>query len=163
MLIVWLDLCLAWWEGHRQWPGLRILPHILPGQQQAKIHKTNTQKSLYSPLAKKSLEEKSVYTVVHFNTSRRTMMVVMASDEKPQESSVSWCSHYSRLPSQLISVYTTNLADLLRFPSPSNSYLDCFSKLCGLETWIWTVFMTLTWNFLRTILQVTSPKLHSVQ
>lgn len=163
MLIVWLDLCLAWWEGHRQWPGLRILPHILPGQQQAKIHKTNTQKSLYPPLAKKSLEEKSVYTVVHFNTSRRTMMVVMASGEKPQESSVSWCSHYSRLPSQLISVYTTNLADLLRFPSPSNSYLDCFSKLCGLETWIWTVFMTLTWNFLRTILQVTSPKLHSVQ
>lgn len=163
MLIVWLDLCLAWWEGHRQWPGLRILPHILPGQQQAKIHKTNTQKSLYPPLAKKSLEEKSVYTVVHFNTSRRTMMVVMASDEKPQESSVSWCSHYSRLPSHLISVYTTYLADLLRFPSPSNSYLDCFSKLCGLETWIWTVFMTLTWNFLRTILQVTSPKLHSVQ
>lgn len=163
MLIVWLDLCLAWWEGHRQWPGLRILPHILPGQQQAKIHKTNTQKSLYSPLAKKSLEENNVYTVVHFNTSRRTMMVVMASGEKPQESSVSWCSHYSRLPSQLISVYTTNLADLLRFPSPSNSYLDCFPKLCGLETWIWTVFMTLTWNFLRTILQVTSPKLHSVQ
>lgn len=162
MLIVWLDLCLAWWEGHRQWPGLRILPHILPGQQQAKIHKTNTQKSLYSPLAKKSLEEKSVYTVVHFNTSRRTMMVVMASDEKPQESSVSWCSHYSRLPSHPISAYTTYLAHL-RSPSPSNSYLDCFSKLCGLETWIWTVFMTLTWNFLRTILQVTSPKLHSVQ
>lgn len=163
MLIVWLDLCLAWWEGHRQWPGLRILPHILPGQQQAKIHKTNTQKSLYPPLAKKSLEENSVYTVVHFNTSRRTMMVVMASGEKPQESSVSWRSHYSRLPSHLISVYTTYLADLLRFPSPSNSYLDCFPKLCGLETWIWTVFMTLTWNFLRTILQVTSPKLHSVQ
>lgn len=162
MLIVWLDLCLAWWEGHRQWPGLRILPHILPGQQQAKIHKTNTQKSLYSPLAKKSLEENSVYTVVHFNTSRRTMMVVMASDEKPQESSVSWCSHYSRLPSHPISAYTTYLAHL-RSPSPSNSYLDCFSKLCGLETWIWTVFMTLTWNFLRTILQVTSPKLHSVQ
>lgn len=162
MLIVWLDLCLAWWEGHRQWPGLRILPHILPGQQQAKIHKTNTQKSLYPPLAKKSLEEKSVYTVVHFNTSRRTMMVVMASDEKPQESSVSWCSHYSRLPSHPISAYTTYLAHL-RSPSPSNSYLDCFSKLCGLETWIWTVFMTLTWNFLRTILQVTSPKLHSVQ
>lgn len=162
MLIVWLDLCLAWWEGHRQWPGLRILPHILPGQQQAKIHKTNTQKSLYPPLAKKSLEEKSVYTVVHFNTSRRTMMVVMASGEKPQESSVSWCSHYSRLPSHPISAYTTYLAHL-RFPSPSNSYLDCFSKLCGLETWIWTVFMTLTWNFLRTILQVTSPKLHSVQ
>lgn len=162
MLIVWLDLCLAWWEGHRQWPGLRILPHILPGQQQAKIHKTNTQKSLYPPLAKKSLEEKSVYTVVHFNTSRRTTMVVMASDEKPQESSVSWCSHYSRLPSHPISAYTTYLAHL-RSPSPSNSYLDCFSKLCGLETWIWTVFMTLTWNFLRTILQVTSPKLHSVQ
>lgn len=162
MLIVWLDLCLAWWEGHRQWPGLRILPHILPGQQQAKIHKTNTQKSLYPPLAKKSLEEKSVYTVVHFNTSRRTMMVVMASGEKPQESSVSWCSHYSRLPSHPISAYTTYLAHL-RSPSPSNSYLDCFSKLCGLETWIWTVFMTLTWNFLRTILQVTSPKLHSVQ
>jgi len=162
MLIVWLDLCLAWWEGHRQWPGLRILPHILPGQQQAKIHKTNTQKSLYPPLAKKSLEENSVYTVVHFNTSRRTMMVVMASDEKPQESSVSWCSHYSRLPSHPISAYTTYLAHL-RSPSPSNSYLDCFSKLCGLETWIWTVFMTLTWNFLRTILQVTSPKLHSVQ
>lgn len=162
MLIVWLDLCLAWWEGHRQWPGLRILPHILPGQQQAKIHKTNTQKSLYPPLAKKSLEENSVYTVVHFNTSRRTMMVVMASGEKPQESSVSWCSHYSRLPSHPISAYTTYLAHL-RSPSPSNSYLDCFSKLCGLETWIWTVFMTLTWNFLRTILQVTSPKLHSVQ
>lgn len=163
MLIVWLDLYLAWWEGHRQWPGLRILPHILPGQQQARIHKTNTQKSLCPPLAKKSLEENSVYTVVHFNTSRRTMMVVMASDEKPQKSSVSWHSHYSRLPSHLISVYTTYLADLLRFPSPSNSYLDGFSKLCGLETWIWTVFMTLTWNFLRTILQVTSPKLHSVQ
>ena len=53
MLIVCLDLYLAWWEGHSQWPGLRILPHILPGQKQARIHKTNTQKSWYPSLPKK--------------------------------------------------------------------------------------------------------------
>ena len=125
MLTVWLDLYLAWWEGNSQRPGLRILPHT-SGQQEARTHKANAGKSWYPPLVRRSLEENSVHSVVvHFNASGRTMMVVIRPDEKPQKSSVSWHSHYSRPPSHPLSVYTTSLADLLLFPSLSNSYFDC--------------------------------------